>query len=147
MAYNGQCEILIQPGERWLINLKKGGNGDFLLSYGKALSMADEHKKAITILEYAKNYYPNTILYTALGDSYKELGKIDKAETSYLQAWYMIPSRFYPKYLLAKLYYDTGQNDKAMEVAGELLKKEVKIQSTAIMEIKEEMKNIIEPIE
>lgn len=122
-------------------------NGDFLLSYGKALSMADEHKKAITILEYAKNYYPNTILYTALGDSYKELGKIDKAETSYLQAWYMIPSRFYPKYLLAKLYYDTGQNDKAMEVAEELLKKEVKIQSTAIMEIKEEMKNIIEPIE
>ncbi len=122
-------------------------NGDFLLSYGKALSMADEHKKAIDILEYAKNYYPNTILYTALGDSYKELGKIDKAETSYLQAWYMIPSRFYPKYLLAKLYYDTGQNDKAIEVAEELLKKEVKIQSTAIMEIKEEMKNIIEPIE
>ncbi len=119
-------------------------NGDFLLSYGKALSMADEHKKAINILEQAKNYYPNTILYTALGDSYKALSKTGKAETSYLQAWYMIPSRFYPKYLLAKLYYDTGQNDKATNIAEELLKKEVKIQSTAIEEIKDEMKKIIE---
>ena len=56
----------------------------------------------------------------------------------------MNPSRFYPKYLLAKLYDEIGQNAKAIEVAKELLKKDIKIESTAILEIREEMKRIIE---
>lgn len=119
-------------------------NGDFLLNYGKALSLAEEHNKAIEILEYAKNYYPNTILYTALGDSYKAFGQIEKAEEVYLHAWQMIPSRFYPKYLLAKLYNGTGQKEKALNIANELLTKEVKIDSRAIEEIKQEMRTIIE---
>lgn len=55
----------------------------------------------------------------------------------------MNPSRFYPKYLLAKLYNETGL-EKAVFTANELLQKQVKIKSTAIEDIKEEMKNIIE---
>ena len=55
----------------------------------------------------------------------------------------MNPSRFYPKYLLAKLYNETGL-EKAVFTANELLQKHVKIESTAIEEIREEMKNIIE---
>jgi hypothetical protein len=53
------------------------------------------------------------------------------------------PSRFYPKYLLAKLYDETGQKEKAIQVANELLAKDIKIESTAIEEIKEEMKKLI----
>jgi hypothetical protein len=56
----------------------------------------------------------------------------------------MNPSRFYPKYLLAKLYDESGQNEKAVEVAKELLEKDIKIESTAIQEMREEMKKIIE---
>lgn len=118
-------------------------NGDFLTNYGKALSMAENHDEAVIILQQAAKYYPNVVIYTALGDSYKELGKAENAELSYLHAWYMNPSRFYPKYLLAKLYDQTGQKGKAIEVAKELLGKDVKIESTAIQEIKDEMKNII----
>lgn len=118
-------------------------NGDFLLNYGKALSMAEKHEKAIEILEYAKNYYPNTVLQTALGDSYKALGQFNKAEEAYLDAWHMIPSRFYPKYLLAKLYNETGQIEKAIDTANELLTKEVKVDSQAIKEIKQEMRSIL----
>ena len=66
MAYNGQCEILIQPGERWLINLKKGGNGDFLLSYcsipvhigdenGNPLSPSGNIKRDMDQLPFLKN--------------------------------------------------------------------------------------------
>lgn len=57
---------------------------------------------------------------------------------------YMNPSRFYPKYLLAKLYDETGQREKAVTTANELLDKEIKIESTAIEEIKVEMRKIIE---
>ena len=118
-------------------------NGDFLTNYGKALSMAGEHSKAIEVLQQATNRYPNTVVYTLLGDNYKKLGEINKAEQAYLHAWYMNPSRFYPKYLLAKLYDESGQNEKAVITAKELLKKQVKIESTTIEEIRVEMEEIL----
>ncbi|MGV8096500.1 MAG: O-antigen ligase family protein [Mangrovibacterium sp.] len=118
-------------------------DGDFLTNYGKALSMAGEHSRAIETLQQAAGRYPNTVVYTALGDSYKKLGETDKAEQAYLHAWYMNPSRFYPKYLLAKLYDESGQKEKAVITAKELLGKQVKIESTAIEEIKAEMEEII----
>jgi O-antigen polymerase len=119
-------------------------NGDFLTNYGKALSMAGEHDKAIKILQEAARYFPNAVVYTALGDSYKATGQNTKAESAYLHAWYMNPSRFYPKYLLAKLYDESGQTAKARRIAIELLKKEIKVESTAVKQIKEEMQKIVE---
>jgi len=119
-------------------------NGDFLTNYGKALSMADKHIEAIEMLQQAVKYYPNTVVCTTLGDSYKKIGQTELAEKAYNHSYNMNPSRFYPKYLLVKLYNDSGQNRKAIKMAKELLKKEVKIESTAIQEIKEEMKKIIE---
>jgi len=109
--------------------------------------MAEKHVEAVKVLQQAEKYYPNTIVYTALGDSYKKLGLTEKAEQAYFHAWYMNPSRFYPKYLLAKLYDETGQKEKAATIAKELLDKEVKIGSTAIEEIKEEMERIIKKAE
>jgi O-antigen ligase/tetratricopeptide (TPR) repeat protein len=119
-------------------------NGDFLTNYGKALSMAEKHAEAVSVLQQAAKHYPNTVVYTALGNTYKTLKEVEKVEEAYLHAWHMNPSRFYPKYLLAKLYDESGQNDKAVSVAKELLDKEIKIESTAIEEIKEEMRKIIE---
>ncbi len=119
-------------------------NGDFLTNCGKALSMAGQHRKAVEILKQAADHYPNIVVYTALGDSYKALGETARAEQAYLHAWYMNPSRFYPKYLLAKLYDESGQKEKAVDTARELLNKEIKVESTAIEEIQEEMQKIIE---
>lgn len=67
-----------------------------------------------------------------------------EAEQAYLHAWHMAPAKFYPLYLLAKLYDETGQKEKAVEMANKVMEKEVKIESTAIREIQEEMKKIIE---
>ena len=118
-------------------------DGDFLTNYGKALSMAGQHEKAVNALQNAGKYYPNTVVFTSIGNSYKALGQWDQAEGAYLHACYMNPGRFYPKYLLAKLYDENGQREKAVEVARELLAKEVKVKSTAIEEIKAEMQNIV----
>jgi len=118
-------------------------NGSFLTNYGKALSMAERHAKAANVLLQADLYYPNTVVSTALGDSYKKLGQTFNAEQAYMHACHMIPSRFYPKYLLAKLYIESGQKENAVKIAKELIEKEVKTESTAISEILEEMKLII----
>ncbi|MDA3904673.1 MAG: hypothetical protein PF484_01220 [Bacteroidales bacterium] len=119
-------------------------NADFMLNYGIALSMVEKHPEALEILKKAKAYQSNSVLHTALGDSHKALEEYESAEKHYLQAANMAPAKFYPLYLQAKLYNASGQQQKAFEMANTILEKEVKVHSTAIDEIKEEMKQIIE---
>lgn len=117
--------------------------GDFLMNYGKALSMAGDHKRAVEMLRNAEDHLNTTIIQTALGDSYKAQAEYEKAEAAYLWAWYMAPNRFYPKYLLAILYDENDQVEKAVATARELMEKQVKIESMAIEEIRKEMETII----
>lgn len=118
-------------------------NGVFLVQYGKALEMAEKYEASIAILSEAKQHLNNTIVFTCLGNDYKALGKTSKAEQAYLHAWNMAPVKFYPLYLLAKLYYEVGQKTKAIAIARKVMDKDVKIESTAIKEIQEEMRIII----
>ncbi len=118
-------------------------NGEFLQHYGKALSMAESHENAIEILNYASNHYITTITYTALGDNYQLIENNNISEKHYMHAYYMVPNRFYPKYLLAKLYDKSGKVDKAIETAKEVLEKELKVNSMAIREIRSEMQELL----
>lgn len=118
-------------------------NGDFLMNYGKALSLENKNEKAIEILQRAKQHLNTTIIETTLGDAYKKNKQYKKAEKSYVKSYDMIPVRFYPLYLLAKLYEESDQREKAVETAKYVLEKKVKIPSTAIKEIQLEMKKII----
>ncbi|MFB9076200.1 O-antigen ligase family protein [Flavobacterium procerum] len=117
--------------------------GDFLMNYGKALSLSEQNKQAIDIFKQAKRQLNTTIIQTGLGDAYKNEKQYDEAVLAYQNAYYMIPSRFYPLYLTAKLYEQTGEHEKAVDAAEKILQKEVKIYSTAIGEMRDEMKEII----
>jgi len=75
-----------------------------------------------------------------MGNNCKEMGEYIKAEKMYLRASQIVPNRHYPLYLLMKLYQETGQVDKAKEMANTLLEKPVKVWSTAIREMQEEAK-------
>ncbi|OCB72882.1 O-antigen ligase family protein [Flavobacterium glycines] len=118
-------------------------DGDFLMNYGKTLSLVGKPHKAIVVLEQAKQYQNNTIITTALGDSYKVTKQYDKAEEAYQQAVNMTPGKFYANYLLAKLYDGSGQKVKAVAMAKKILNKEIKIPSIAIKEIQGEMNSIL----
>ena len=117
--------------------------GELLQQYGKSLQMNGNNKEATKVLEKASRYTSDYILYAALGDAYKGIKQYGKAETAYQQASYMEPNKLYPRYLLAKLYDVSGQQLKAIETAEGLLNKDIKVQSTAIEEIKTEMKKIL----
>jgi O-antigen polymerase len=121
--------------------LKK--DGDFLMNYGKTLTMAGKPHKAIALIEQAKHYQNNTVMETILGDSYKALKQYKKSEACYQKAINMTPSKFYAPYLLTKLYDDSGQKEKAITLAKKILNKKIKIHSTAIEEIQLEIKKII----
>lgn len=118
-------------------------NGEYLMNYGKALSMVGKHEEAVRMLKNARKYYSSTIIETTSGDSYKMLNQYDKAEAHYNRALDMIPSRFYPTYLLVKLYQESGDKEAAIHEAKRLLNRDVKVHSIAIEEIKLEMRKII----
>lgn len=119
-------------------------NGNFLVQYGKALEIAGKFESSNLLLEEAKLHLNNVILYTCQGNNYKAIGKHTQAEQAYLHAWHMAPARFYPLYLLAKLYDETEQHEKAVTMAKKIMEKEVKVRSIAITEIQKEMKLVIE---
>ena len=122
-------------------NLKT--NGVFLIQYGKALEMAEKYENSIAILNEAKQHLNNTILYTCLGNNYKALGKNNESEQAYINAWHMAPVKFYPLYLVAKLYDEIGQPESAKAIAKKVLEKKIKIDSPAIKEIQEEMEKLV----
>lgn len=118
-------------------------DGEFLMNYGKSLSMAKENYQAMLVFEQAKLYHNNSITATSLGESYKKNRLYKKAELSYQNAVNMVPNHFYPLYLLAKLYDDSGQEEKAVAMARKILSQKIKIPSAAIDEIQLEAKKIL----
>ncbi|MFA7491769.1 MAG: O-antigen ligase family protein [Mariniphaga sp.] len=118
-------------------------NGLFLQQYGKSLYMEGRHEQAVSILTEAGKSYKDEFSFIILGDGYKAVGEYGKAEDQYLLAASMVPHKFYPRYLLVKLYDETGQHNKAVTLARNLLDKEIKVPSRAIEEMKEEMQKIL----
>ncbi len=119
-------------------------DGEFLMHYGKALSLDQQFEKSNTILSEAQNYLNNTVIQITLGDNYKALKNYENAEKHYKIASCMTPNRLYPHYLLAKMYEEKGDLIKAKKQAEILLKMPVKVPSMAIFEMQEEMKIILE---
>jgi tetratricopeptide (TPR) repeat protein len=83
------------------------------------------------------------MVYNYMGNNFKEAGEYVKAENMYLYAAQIVPNRHYPLYLLMKLYSERGQIEKAKAMAETLLRKPVKIPSTAIREMQEEERSVI----
>lgn len=118
-------------------------NGLFLQMYGKALSMDEQHQKSNEVLAMARQRHNGQIIQNTLGNNHKTLGNYPEAEAAYLKSTQMVPSLLLPKYLLAKLYSESGQPQKAQQTAEEILNSTIKVESSATREIMSEMKKII----
>lgn len=127
-------------------------DGVFHSFYGTALAKTKQYEKSTAELEKAIQKLSNPSTYILLGNNYKELKQYKKAEQAYLVVINMIPNKLYPKYLLAKLFIETGDNEQAEKWATEILAIKEKVPTTAAKEIKQEMevfllsKNNVEPL-
>jgi O-antigen ligase len=119
-------------------------DGDFLMNYGKALALNGDNYEAKIKLQRAKLYLNHAILETTLGDVHKSLKEYGASERAYKRAASMVPNRFYPEYLMVKLYQEINEKDRAYKKAKDIVQKDVKISSAAVKEILQEMNFIIE---
>jgi tetratricopeptide (TPR) repeat protein len=83
------------------------------------------------------------MLYNIMGKNHQALKRYGEAEKCFLKATHIVPNRMYPYYLLAKMYLESGQKEKAGKMASIVLTKEPKVHSTAVEEMRREMKRLL----
>ena len=114
-----------------------------MFSYGKALAAQNKFDESSGVLIKGASSSSDPMFYNLIGNNYLALGETEKAEKYYWKAYYTLPNRLYPLYLLTKLYHETGQDEKAKEIAMRLLEKEPKVMSTAVREMKDYARKIM----
>jgi len=114
----------------------------FLFEYAQALTKSSRYEESNHILSEAMHISCDPMLYNIMGKNYQAMKEYKLAEESFIISSYIVPSRLYPYYLLAKLYAETGDNQKAYEMATIVVTKEPKVHSQAVEEMRKEMKEL-----
>lgn len=118
----------------------------FVFEYAMMLNAEKRHEQADSILSRGLQISCDPMFYNVKGRNYHEMGAYRKAEACYMNATYLIPERIYPYYLLTKLYADSAAGypaEKMQWAASIVLKKEAKVHSTAIDEMRNEVRKIL----
>lgn len=122
--------------------------GAFLFEYGYCLHKLKQYDSSIVVLEEAMKHSCDPMLLNIIGKNYQAVGKYEKAEESLIRSTHRLPGRIYPYYLLAKLYAEPEyqQPEKLKRMVEVVLTKEPKVQSTAVKEMRAEVKNLLKQI-
>ena len=98
----------------------------YLLDYGICLVNNKLPDSALSILSLAAGIDCDPRLYLLMGNILKERNDYKAAERMYIKAHLILPSRIYPKYLLALLYEKEGDTVSAIQLAREILSNPVR---------------------
>ena len=122
--------------------------GAFLFEYGHSLHKSFLYSESNKYLKEACKHSVDPMILNVMGKNYQEQHCYEQAENFFYRAIHRLPGRIYPYYLLAKLYAepDFYKPDKLKEVADSVLTKEPKVHSTAIDEMRSEVREILEKI-
>lgn len=121
-------------------------NSSFLYNYGCELSKAGQYEKSIKILDETMKKVIDEKLLCFQGENYYQTKQWDKAETAYIFACNIVPSRFFPKYYLMEFYLKTGNNLEAKQVGQKIVAMPEKIPSIESRQIKSRAKYLVDSL-
>ena len=116
----------------------------FLFEYAQCFNKSEQYEESNEVLEKAVKISCDSMLYNVMGKNFHALKQYQKAEQCFIKSSNIVPNRLYPYYLMALMYIDAGEMEKAKEMAQIVLTKEPKVQSTAVREMRNEMKKLLE---
>lgn len=116
----------------------------FLFEYGHALHRQQKAKGSNRILKEALRRSNDPMILNVIGKNYWQAGDYLSAEEWFIRSTHRLPGRIYPYYLLAKLYAEQEfrQPDKFEKMKRIVLTKEPKVNSTAVRQMREEIKKL-----
>lgn len=118
----------------------------FLFDYAQFLIGTENREEAKAVLERGVMLSCDPMFHNVKARNHQALGEFKEAEYHLRYATTMLPCRVYPYYLLTKLYAEEAFHDaeKLKECAQMVLTMEPKVQSTAIKEMRKEVKEILQ---
>ena len=117
-----------------------------LFEQAHSLHKAGEWEDSTKLLKELMKKSSDAMLLNIIGKNCQALGNYEEAEDWFIRSTHRLPNRIYPYYLLAKLYTECPDifPRKKMEWAVRVvLEKEAKVQSTAIRQMREEVKKLL----
>ena len=112
-----------------------------------SLHKAGEWHASIELLEETMKISSDAMVLNIIGKNYQALGQPYLAEGWFIRSTHRLPNRIYPYYLLAKLYAEHPKyfpKEKLGRAVKMVLEKEAKVESTAIKQMREEVKDIMQ---
>ena len=108
-----------------------------------ALHQAEQWEASTELLRETMAVSSDAMVLNIIGKNCQALGRYDEAERWFVRSTRRLPNRIYPYYLLAKLYAehpDVFPREKLDWAARMVLEKEAKVESTAIRQMREDVK-------
>lgn len=115
----------------------------FIYNYSAELYSAERYKESLTVALQCRKLWANYDLELLLGRLYEQLKQYKKAEQHYKLASFMCPNRFIPLYQMVLLLNKEHRIKESKDLALLIIKKDVKIPSQTIQQIKKEMSDFI----
>ncbi len=118
---------------------------EFLFEYAQSLSKTNHFTEANILLQRASLLSSDPMIWYMIAKNEQVLGAYKEAERHLGYALNILPERIYPYYLLAKLYAEPQFYDpeKLRSAIDSVLTKEPKVKTTAILEMREEVKKLL----
>ena len=110
------------------------------------LHKAGQWQASTELLEEAMKKSSDGMILNIIGKNFQAMGQPKVAEHWYVRSTHRLPNRIYPYYLLAKLYAEHLEifpREKLEWAARMVLEKEAKVESTAIRQMREEVKKLL----
>ena len=118
-------------------------NARRMFEQAHALHKAGQWQASTDLLEETMKISSDAMILNIIGKNCQALGMYEEAEAWFIRSTHRLPNRIYPYYLLAKLYEEHPEvfpREKLEWAARMVLEKEAKVESTAVREMREEVK-------
>lgn len=114
----------------------------FLFAYGQSLNKTGNYLKSDSILKLGIQISSDPMFWNVMGNNSLAQGKYREAEERYKHAFYMVPNRLYPLYLLAKLYHTEGDTARFLNMADKVETFIPKVESVNTERLRREIREI-----
>lgn len=144
-SLSGQTRYVMPHYEELYTRLRHSPH--FLYNYAAELNYIGEYHHSQQMLDECMRRMDDYDTHMLASSNHEHMGNYGLAEAHLRKASAMCPVRFVPLYQLAKLYGKMGRFEDQRRMAQQIMDKEVKVASSRITEMKDEMRYILEETE
>ena len=113
-----------------------------IFEFGQSLNEGGNYTMSDSLLTIGTLISSDPMFWNVMGNNSLMQGKYREAEYRYKHAFYMVPNRLYPLYLLAKLYYTEGDTARFLNMADKMESFVPKVESVQTERLRSEIREL-----